>query len=1805
MTKEELLEDVQIGNIVKIYTESDETFQGTIIDFGESGLKITLLNSNKAKRIMYGRITEYDIEVTEDIAPAVTTTITEIANNVSTNKEVSTSETIVESDVKTESEVKIAAADIKTVVQFDRNSLFDEIENEFDLETIREDWVSRLDSKQKNEYNRIADILNYAKKIHEYKLEGDRVKRAIAEYKKLALDIMQMNVFIALIYHEFNDVSTAVEYYRKGGAYDVVFQLSLAYGYGDLFEKAILAVEYNKENEFVVKWLCEYAVKNNDFAVISHVINHCDISLGKALLYWYIDKPELQMLPDKENLFSNANVIYLKNLNAINTGNSDAHIKTILSNSVYSVDDKPLSVTEEIETVYKGIINYYKKNGGYGTIKNLDGGAIYFYIKQVKDLELQRILATEANYKRKVTYTRGINFKGKIAADSIELDGVEDTVIVETGYEYEGFFDDYDVYENRGRIRSGNKLFNFYFREIKDPLLYAEIMSRPYSVLELSIKFNVRDHKSKKTKKVSKIACDICGVKEYSQQEIDDFISQKYITRTEVNEWLGVVPEKNVGNFRAVDYEPLRPIDSAVKEEVVPRRIVAQPSLSAHQHNESRTGEKKAVSLLLDANVTNPFSNLKRDVSGKKYFKEAHRYMVGRKNSNGETVGVDLEKAEELFIQAIRAMDQINSSVANLVNIYIKQGGEYIVKGLQLLEEYGNLFPAEKLTNLRIQLIDKSGNVEALEQILISAIPNCVKKNTVWQYMVKLAGIYYKQQKWDDAIIWSRKSLEYLDRNKSKFAQYHLLRINNMAKVAGVFFKQQNWNEAIDQFEQILAYLERNKYEVAQYQLLRGVNLRSLIIAKYTAGYKEEVIAQAEQFLKNAPDDPVIQSIVDGSFETNKTKTILEDIEDIELQYEDDLFDMTNSEMSLYLSDRLQMVDLTSTFSKIAVVYDKLQGGRFVGNAEDSNKAVKYINDNLLRKNKRGISAEVRSAIFIGIARIISDSRENSNSGNGDKVAVDEVKQYVARYARYSADVFVEKYAIVDSIRFLYIQALRYLGARDDGNIIAAVNMLIASFFVDSTKLPDELHDMGNSVYKDEYYKMDCVSTKDLLIATFMLQERQDYVTSILKKIYNETSLRLKAINSLNKMLGDEKNITEYYDFDAIWKKAKGVYYSNLEQLGKEIADSVNEYHMSESIRIHIQRIEEILNAHLLWNQDELVIENYLKLISLIGDTLEKYTVEEKIEGFRVAETEIAKLKSDIETSPTEFSYDYVCSKLDDLRFSIRERYDDLYQSSRPECRIFLSNNSVYVNDKNAEIAITFRNSEDKQDADAVEIMLEGSSGATFLRCDKKFTSIRSGEEQDYLAAFSLDDRVISEGQFEITVSMQYRYRDSVENITTTSISEILPVTITDKDNYVRIENKYNRIIRGSGVDVKTPELFKGRNELIESICTSMSSSDGIMTKNRGIILWGQRRVGKNSVKDYLKEKIRSEYPDTYIIIELGSIGSCKSLRDVLTHIINTTETSLMLDYEELYMQLLDKGMQFQGYALENSESYMTDFSKFMRLFSGVLKKISSDEKNIPLYFIDEFSYLYEWIEKGLIDGKEFMRFWKSFIQDYGICSIIIAQDNIPVWKARYENEFACMNHDNEITYLDYQGAKELICEPCQIEEDKMLFTPEAVKLIYDWTKGSAYLIVIFCKHVIDYLNDNYTEKATKTIVQLVFEKKFIERKEMFESDDFEPQIQDVANVGQEGDLINTLNEELLKEIASATITSPQARIDELRFFTEHGGQAQKIFDRLKERKIIEVERNTYVSISMPLLKFYLLREQSLLNKETLNKMIR
>ena len=65
MTRQELEEDVNVGDTVKITTKSGE-FTGRVEEFGESAIRLTNPENGKPKRIAYEFIMEYDT----DVAPA-------------------------------------------------------------------------------------------------------------------------------------------------------------------------------------------------------------------------------------------------------------------------------------------------------------------------------------------------------------------------------------------------------------------------------------------------------------------------------------------------------------------------------------------------------------------------------------------------------------------------------------------------------------------------------------------------------------------------------------------------------------------------------------------------------------------------------------------------------------------------------------------------------------------------------------------------------------------------------------------------------------------------------------------------------------------------------------------------------------------------------------------------------------------------------------------------------------------------------------------------------------------------------------------------------------------------------------------------------------------------------------------------------------------------------------------------------------------------------------------------------------------------------------------------------------------------------------------------------------------------------------------------------------------------------------------------------------------------------------------------------------------------------------------------------
>lgn len=1398
------------------------------------------------------------------------------------------------------------------------------------------------------------------------------------------------------------------------------------------------------------------------------------------------------------------------------------------------VDGKSVEKTKNIAietTQDEGQITLFKTIEKYGFI----GGNIYFYITQVEDYELRKALLEGRGLLTTVTFTYGVSIQGTKAADHIvAAEPIKGQLKEEENQVFTGFISIYNRFwvtlkngvefpPDSGEVtrNSDNKTFTFYPEAICDPMLKAEIENN-YNSEGMDVAFQLQFRNDK-------YCIGRMGKLEYASQ------LEKEIKK----QWEIVIP----------DYVELE----KWKEQ---QNIIQETDLKTVIEQEMSGKRDIVYRMFYPENEKNPFLHIERMYGCGNDFQQGCHYMTGYRGEDGNQHGIDLESAERCFVRAICANDNKESAISNLVSVYLRRGGAYIVKGLKLLEACGIEFHQEKLLDMQIQLIDKSGNFEAFVWILKEAIRYNSKPNKVVHYQMRLLSAYYGEKKYVETLREANVSLNYIRTHR---------------------------------------YMFKNDSE--RYKFNESRVLRIMALAYYQQDNLEQARQIAGEILKNNPSDIVAQQI-----QNNTLQNVDMSLDEADKNYSEELELVTEheGELSEFSNYLLKQIHLSTIFSKMKRVYSNIRDDRYIGKTKDADKDLQDIRDNLNRNI--AVSLEPRSEFQLGMALIALHSREN-DPDNENRISLENVKNYVGRGMALKADNCILSGGQIDVARHYYISALQYLRKGDTANINNSMNRLVYSFFLSKDQLKETFRDTKRNpqIQISQYFNKKCLSIKDILLSTFLLEKSGNFSTMIRSALYEDELLRQAVVDCCKRFLQKEVWIDDSYRFERLCEEVEQRYFQLDIQLKRGVSDCANEYNMTEKLQQHTIKLKKLVKIQFLFNLDEMYLDRYIDLVEEFSQVEDIYSVADREDSYRSLIGKWETLVDDISENPTELSFDLVRKHSEEFYYITRERLSELYASSKPEIsEISLLSDSVYVNDDTVSLTICFANSKFKQTADGVEVEISSShAGVRMDECTRRISSIPSGERREYIFSLKLSRDIIYEKQFDIDVTLAYKYHPDIDTIAKESKIEKMNVNLNSKESFVPIENMYEKIARSSGVAI--PEMFKGRNQLIDKICRSMYLGNGIMNKNRGIILWGQRRIGKNSVKDYLKKRIYETYPDAYMPIELGSIGKSHNLKEVLAGLAFDTESVILTDYEELYDDYVKAGLEDSSIKIENSEDYMLEFRNFMSRFSALLKRKYKSETHIPLYYIDEFSYLYEWIEKGELDGKEFMRFWKSFIQDYGICAIIIAQDNIPVWKAQYENEFSCMNYDNEITYLMPDGAKELICDPCRLNGESR-FSPEAVDYIYSLTRGSAFLIVILCKSIIDYLNQNYTEKVTKAVVEIVLEKEFIANRGIFEPQDFEPQIVDVSKVNHEADEMIKANTRLLKEIAAKTVTAVKTPISELLFLRDGNIEyCKEIFERLKERKIINTEGNTYCSITMPLLKFHFLREQGLMNREALN----
>ena len=123
----------------------------------------------------------------------------------------------------------------------------------------------------------------------------------------------------------------------------------------------------------------------------------------------------------------------------------------------------------------------------------------------------------------------------------------------------------------------------------------------------------------------------------------------------------------------------------------------------------------------------------------------------------------------------------------------------------------------------------------------------------------------------------------------------------------------------------------------------------------------------------------------------------------------------------------------------------------------------------------------------------------------------------------------------------------------------------------------------------------------------------------------------------------------------------------------------------------------------------------------------------------------------------------------------------------------------------------------------------------------------------------------------------------------------------------------------------------------------------------------------------------------------------------------------------------------------------------------------------------------------------------------------------MPNFVAEYPNEFACMQA-YPVSFLAAADMKQLADEPIRMADGSSHFKDEAgqdaLDYIYMLTAGSAYLTVMFCNQMVDYLNETRTTYITRTVLDIFIKERLFASLSVKKP--FDPQINDPSKFAAE-----------------------------------------------------------------------------------------
>ncbi len=784
----------------------------------------------------------------------------------------------------------------------------------------------------------------------------------------------------------------------------------------------------------------------------------------------------------------------------------------------------------------------------------------------------------------------------------------------------------------------------------------------------------------------------------------------------------------------------------------------------------------------------------------------------------------------------------------------------------------------------------------------------------------------------------------------------------------------------------------------------------------------------------------------------------------------------------------------------------------------------------------------------------------------------------------------------MDTARMAYLFSMQALSPRKgiEQDWVNSYNRYIRSFFMSKTgsnSLDAYIKQQTNTREKDPP-NTDILlegTILDVLLPEFLvgmlhlvdaLAAQPERLSIFLKDLYSKNpKLRRSLCAQLNILEDVHLSTTaNQKQFEGAMKAARNSVNKKMDELNRHLKEVSDQLILKALPGELIALLEPADWKNYLTATDTIRLGDIQRIIKRFQDYFASPDFENRADCLRVVIQEVNGFCKVIQDEPTEVSYDIFLPRLNDIASRLSYQQDHLYKDFQPKLTWTESIQPFRTPQGHIHIQLTVENGLNNQSAD--QLAITSVHGKEIVHADpakvREIQSLRGGERTELALEVDINEVASKNGSFTMTIVYTYKCNDSPHDSFSKGGSYSQTYIIRN-ETFIPIKNPFKD---HEGKAMEDESMFFGRSrqigQIVKMICPD---NGGQMNYGRAIAMYGQTRTGKTSLIYHLKQKLLREYGDRVIVWDIGNIGEIipESPEHYLASFLYTI---LDIGRDAIEGSSIAEAAHSAGLEppldelLEEPVLATVRFNAYMKGLNKILKQTG----RIIVFFADEFTYLHSYIKEGKIPS-EFMRFWKAFLQNYCIFSVVAGQDDMPEFIEENKNEFACMEL-MKLTYLEEQDAKKLIQQP--LGED--LFQKDgAVDELYELTAGSAYLTIVLCSHLVEYLNDKGAYLITKGIVDDFLQTKAFGSNSFLTSTHFEAQMQDRGHREFDQE-----NREILLSIARNSQTATQASIQDISCGDLSAEEIQKLVDRLEERNVLYKDNTGKYQIQVKLLERWL-----------------